>query len=228
MGGLKEVIHSFSRYRAIVSPPGSKLKKRQAWILLAVLWTVSITIGILPVLGWNKYEHSPLHTTCKMSFTEDQGYIIVLAVTCFLIPLCVMVYCYFRVFLKVRRHYKQMQRWGHSRTGERNFRRETKTARVVFTVLFVFVACWTPFVFVYVLHAVSSIDLSPTVFHSVTLIAGVHSSCNPIIYTVMNATFRNDLLRLCPCAQCGILKRCGCHDRVQPFDTETELDEVQH
>lgn len=162
-----------------------------------------------------------------MSFTEDQGYIIMLAVTCFLIPLCVMFYCYLRVFLKVRLHKKQMERWGHNRDGERRFMRETKTARVVFTVLFVFVGCWTPFVFVYVLHTVSSIHISPTVFHCVTLIAGVHSACNPIVYIVMNRTFRNDLLRMCPGVNCGIFTCCGRHDRIQPFDTETELDVTQ-
>lgn len=105
--------------------------------------------------------------------------------------------------------------------------RETKTARVVFTVLFVFVGCWTPFVFVYVLQTVSSIHISLAVFHCVTLIAGVHSACNPIVYIVMNRTFRNDLLRMCSSVRCGIFTCCGRNDRIQTFDTETELAVTQ-
>lgn len=160
---------------------------------------------------------------CKMSFTDDQGYILLLAVICFIIPLFVMFYCYLRVFLKVRFHKKQVQRWSSSREAERNFRRETKTARVVFTVLFVFVVCWTPFVIVHVLQSIPSISMSRLVFHCVTLIAGVHSACNPIIYTAMNRTFRNELLQMSPCTRCGISTCCGRHNVVQPFNMETSL-----
>lgn len=160
---------------------------------------------------------------CKMSFTEDRGYILLVAVTCFLIPLFVMFYCYLRVFLKVRFHKKQVQRWSNSREAERNFQRETKTARVVFTVLFVFVACWTPFVIVHVLQSVPSMSMSSTVFHCVTLIAGMHSACNPIIYTTMNRSFRNELLQIFPCARCGLFMCCGRRDLVQPFNMETSL-----
>lgn len=160
---------------------------------------------------------------CKMSFTEDRGYILLVAVTCFLIPLIVMFYCYLRVFLKVRFHKKQVQRWNSSQETEINFRRETKTARVVFTVLFVFVGCWTPFVTVHILQASLSISLSRAVFHCVTLVAGLHSACNPIIYITMNRTFRNDFLDMCPCKRSGSVTNCGRQNRVHPLNTETSL-----
>ena len=187
-------------------------------MLLTALWTVSIITGVLPVLGWNKYTRSSLHTMCKMSFTEDRGYILLVAVTCFLMPLIVMCYCYLRVFVKVHFHKKQVQRWNNSREAERNFHRETKTTRVVFTVLFVFVACWTPFVIVHILQAFPSISMSHIVFHCVTLFAGLHSACNPIIYITMNKTFRKEFLQMCPR---GAVTCCGRHDRVQPFNMES-------
>lgn len=180
-------------------------------------------MGVLPVLGWNKYVHSSLSTMCKMSFTQDQGYILLVAVACFLIPLLIMFYCYLRVFLKVRFHKKQMQRWNNGREVERNFQRETKTARIVFTVLFVFAACWTPFVIVHILQAVTSLEMSRILFSCVTLIAGMHSACNPVIYTTMNKTFRNEMLQICPCVRRGFVFCFGRQDLVQPFDAETSL-----
>ena len=153
-----------------------------------------------------------------MSFTEDRGYILLVAVTCFLMPLFVMFYCYLRVFLKVRFHKKQVQRWNNSREAERNFQRETKTTCVVFTVLFVFVVCWTPFVIVHILQAFPSINISRIAFHCVTLIAGLHSACNPIIYVTMNRTFRNEFLQM---FRCGPRTCCRRHDRIRPFNLET-------
>lgn len=210
-----------SRYRAIVSPPGHKLTLKQAWALLSVVWAWSIIIGVLPVLGWNEYAHTALNTMCKISFTEGQGYILLVIVTCYLIPLFVMFYCYLRIFLKVRFHKKQIQRWNHSSDAQRNFKRETKTAQVVFTVLFVFIVCWSPFVIVHFLQSFPTISMSRNVFHSVTLVAGLHSAINPIIYTTMNRTFRNELRHVCPCAQCGRIACCSGNNVVQPFNIET-------
>lgn len=212
-----------SRYRAIVSPPGHKLTFKQAWALLTVVWAWSIIIGVLPVLGWNEYAHTALNTMCKISFTEGRGYILLVIVTCFLIPLFVMFYCYLRIFLKVRFHKKQIQRWTHNSDAQRNFKRETKTAQVVFTVLFVFIVCWSPFVIVHFLQSFPTISMSRNVFHSVTLIAGLHSAINPIIYTTMNRTFRNELRHVCPCALCGRVTCFASDSLVRPINIEISV-----
>lgn len=214
---------SFDRYRAIVSPPGSKITPKQAWVLLAIVWTWSIIIGVLPGLGWNQYAHSSLSTMCKISFSEGRGYILLVIISCFVIPLLTMFYCYLRIFLKVRFHKRQVQRWSDNRQSQKNFRRETKTAQVVFTVLFVFVVCWTPFVIVHFLQSLPTISISRIVFHSVTLVAGVHSACNPIIYITMNRTFRNELHQVCQCVICGRVKCCGADNLVQPLSFETSF-----
>lgn len=214
-----------SRYRAIVSPPGRKLTPKQAWVLLTTVWAWSIIIGVLPVLGWNEYAYTPLTgTMCKISFTEGRGYILLVIFTCFLIPLFVMFYCYLRIFLKVRSHKKQIrQRWSHNTDALRNFKRETKTTRVVFTVLFVFIVCWTPFVMVHLLQSFPTINMSHIVFTCVTLVAGLHSICNPIIYTAMNRTFRNELRHVCTCALCGHVTCCAGNNLVRPINIETSV-----
>ena len=160
---------------------------------------------------------------CKISFSEGRGYIFLVIISCFVMPLLAMFYCYLRIFFKVRFHKKQVQRWKDSRQSQKNFRRETKTAQVVFTVLFVFVVCWTPFVIVHFLQSLPTISISHVVFHSVTLVAGVHSVCNPIIYTTMNRAFRNELRQVCQCVVCGRVKCCGGDNLVQPFSLETSF-----
>lgn len=160
---------------------------------------------------------------CKISFSEGGGYILLVIVTCFLTPLLVMFYCYLRIFLKVRFHKKQVQRWSHSKESQRDVKRETKTAQVVFTVLFVFIVCWTPFVIVHFLQSYPTINMSRAVFHAVTLVAGVHSACNPIIYTAMNKAFRNELRHVLQCAVCGRVRCCAGNNLVQPFSMESSV-----
>ena len=196
---------------------------KQAWALLTAVWSWSIIIGVLPVLGWNQYTHTALNTMCKVSFTEGRGYILLVIVTCFLIPLLVMFYCYLRIFLKVRFHKKQLHRWNHNSDAQRNFKRETRTAEVVFTVLFVFIVCWSPFVIVHFLQSFPTMSMSRTVFHSVTLIAGLHSTCNPIIYTAMNKRFRNELRHVLPSARCRHVTCCAGNNLVQPINLETSV-----
>lgn len=136
-----------------------------------------------------------------MSFEHHQGYILLAAITCFGIPLTTMIYCYARVFLRVRSHRQLMQQWqGDNQTSKKNrsMNSEMRTAKIVVTVLFVFAGAWTPFVIVHLIELSPTIHIAASVFTLVTLFAAMHSFCNPIIYTAMNRKFRADLLELCP------------------------------
>ncbi|XP_031567832.1 visual pigment-like receptor peropsin [Actinia tenebrosa] len=219
---------SIDRYLAIVSRTGRKLQVKQALVLLGVVWFWGVLTGILPVLGWNHYQYGSYGAVCKMSFDHDKGYLLFAAIVCFVVPLIIMVYCYLRVFLKVRSHRKLMQQWrspNHINNKEnKSIKSETRTAKIVVTVLFVFAGAWTPFVIVHLLQLV--INLPSSLLSISTLIAGMHSFCNPIIYTAMNRKFRADLFNLLPflrrVAQCYSLCCCCCRrpNKVNGFVME--------
>lgn len=210
------------RYLAIASSRGRKLQVRQALVLLGVVWFWGLLTGILPVLGWNHYQYGSYGAVCKMSFDHDKGYLLFSAIVCFVVPLFIMVYCYLRVYLKVRNHRKLMQQWrspNHINSKEnQSIKSEMRTAKIVVTVLLVFAGAWTPFVIVHLLQLV--INLPSSVLATSTLIAGMHSFCNPIIYTAMNRKFRADLFNLLPflrrVARCGSL--CCCFRKPNKVD----------
>lgn len=163
-----------------------------------------------------------------MSFDHDKGYLVFAAIVCFVLPLFTMIYCYLRVFHKVRSHRKLMLQWrlpNHMHTKEnQSMKSETRTAKIVVTVLLVFAGAWTPFVIVHLLHLV--IRLPSSVLSVSTLIAGMHSFCNPIIYTAMNRKFRADLYKLFPflrrVARCCSICCCCCRrpNKVDSFVNE--------
>lgn len=196
---------------------GNKLQYKQALVLLGVVWFWGTLIGLLPVLGWNNYSYGGYGSICKMSFEHDKGYILLTAITCFVLPLITMIYCYLRVFFRVRSHRKLMQQWRGNQSSKknRNMSSEMRTAKIVVTVLFVFAGAWTPFVIVHLVELSPHIHIPASIFTLVTLFAAMHSFCNPIIYTSMNRKFRADLLELIPVLKkltrcCSVFCCCCC------------------
>lgn len=182
------------RYCAIVSPPGNRLQSRHARWLLVSVWIISFVMSIAPIIFFGKYKPSQKSTNCK---STSQGYLLLLLVVCFLVPLATMTYCYIKVFLKVRRQRIQLQSWN---TTNSNMKTEFKTAKIVFAVLATFIICWAPFVILYVLStSEEGKNISQAFFMLSGCLAAAQSVCNPIIYVMMNKTFRVDLIELLPC-----------------------------
>lgn len=184
------------RYHAIVSPPGNRLQSHHARWLLAAVWIISLAMAAAPIIFFGEYEANEKSTNCKPT---GQSYFLLLSVVSFLIPLATMMFCYVKIFLKVRKQRIQLQSWNASNA---NLKTELKTAKIVFTVLATFVICWLPFVIVYILSTSggNGKDISPVMFLFSGCLAAAHSVFNPIIYFLMNRTFRNDLMELIPCS----------------------------
>lgn len=151
-------------------------------------------MAIAPILFFGKYKLGEKSTNCR---STDQGYLLLVSAICFLIPLATMTFCYIGVFLKVRKQRIQLQSWETSHT---NIKIELKTAKIVFTVLTVFIVCWLPFVIVYIVSTSGrGENISPTIILVSGCLTAAHSVCNPFIYFTMNRTFRKDLMELVPC-----------------------------
>ena len=131
----------------------------------------------------------PKSTNCRPT---GVSYMLLLFFIGFLLPLVTMIYCYLKIYLKVRRHRRQLHIWSNC---ENRMKAEMKTSKVVFTVLFVFLVCWIPFVTVYVLSSnVDSGKISSVVYLVSGCLAAAHSAVNPIIYFALNKTFRREFI----------------------------------
>ena len=176
------------RYRAIVSSPGKRLQIHHARWLVFAIWIASFAIAIAPITFLGEYKQNAKSTNCR---PMGQGYVLLLSVVCFLLPFITMTFCYSNVYLKVRKQRIQLQAWMSTNI---NMTTELKTAKIVFTVLSVFLVCWLPFVMIYILsNSGKADDISPAVFLLTGCLTAAHSVCNPIIYFTMNRAFREDL-----------------------------------
>lgn len=66
---------------------------------------VSLILAILPLIGWNRYTYESIGTACALDIQNDdvmsRTYLMTLLVICFIIPLCTMVFCYWKLISKV-------------------------------------------------------------------------------------------------------------------------------
>lgn len=66
---------------------------------------VSLILAILPLIGWNRYTYESIGTACAPDIQNDdvmsRTYLVTLLVTCFIIPLCTMGFCYWKLISKV-------------------------------------------------------------------------------------------------------------------------------
>ncbi|XP_028401357.1 neuropeptide Y receptor type 6-like [Dendronephthya gigantea] len=196
---------SIDRYRAIVSPPGKRLQMHHArWLLIAV-WIASLMMAFAPMGILGEYKLNTKSTNCR---PIGQSYVLLLSVASFLLPFVTMTYCYMKIYLKVRKQRIQLQSW---KSNNSHMRTELKTAKIVFTVLAVFLVCWLPFVTVYILLSIGKAqNISPAVFLLSGCLTAAHSICNPVIYFTMNKVFRNDLFSMFP----GLRKLCNIRDMI--------------
>ena len=180
------------RYMAIVLKHGRRLSLRAARILISCLWITAISIGLFPILFWGKYYYTERSTLCK---PKDGHFMLFLAIICFVIPLSIMIFCYVNVFLKIRQHKKIIMQ---SQIDRSRFKAEFKTTKIVFTVLAVFLALWTPYTVLYVSSTNSSKadSIPPVVFKFCGFLTAFHSVCNSMIYFTMTKNFRGTAIKL--------------------------------
>ena len=179
-------------------------------------------MALAPITFLGEYKQNTRSTNCR---PVGQEYVLLLSVICFLLPFIAMTYCYMKVYLKVRKQRIQLQSWSASTP---NMEAELKTAKIVFTVLAVFLICWLPFVTVYILsNSGKRQDISPAVFLLSGCLTAAHSVCNPVIYFTMNKSFRNDLKAwfpsLCKVEQPRDFATRGAHYSNNP---EIQMQEV--
>ncbi|KAK3789667.1 hypothetical protein RRG08_017356 [Elysia crispata] len=93
---------SVDRYLVIVKPY-SDLVVTQRSANLAVL--VCVILGffwaLMPLIGWNEYTLEGIGIACSVTwYRQDAGYksyIVFVFIFCFILPLCVMLFCYLKI-----------------------------------------------------------------------------------------------------------------------------------
>ncbi|KFW10378.1 D(1C) dopamine receptor, partial [Eurypyga helias] len=169
---LNLCIISLDRYWAISSPfrYERKMTRRAAFIMIAVVWLLSLLISFIPVqLKWHKdgellsqqepgFHVSGAEENCDSSL--NRTYAISSSLISFYIPVAIMIVTYTRIFRIAQRQIRRIssleravERAQNRHSGDcpqevtlkNSLKKETKVLKTLSIIMGVFVFCWLPF-----------------------------------------------------------------------------------
>ncbi|ESO95853.1 hypothetical protein LOTGIDRAFT_64356, partial [Lottia gigantea] len=187
---------SFDRYYVIAKPlQASKITHRVATIAVLACYAGGFFWAFVPLVGWNEYTLEGAKISCSVVWESSNpvytSYIFTIFITCLVIPLAVMFFSYFNVYMTVRKL---------SRIARRNFRIEKKMFKTIIAMCTTFVAAWMPYTVVSFYGAFyGQGSVAPALGTMPALFAKCAGLLNPIIYVATNKQFRTAFYQLVPC-----------------------------
>ena len=190
---------SYYRYRGIVYPLQKNLGRGAVRSVIAMTWFVSLVV-VIPFSAYLEYVDGECKETWSASAAAS--YTIVLFVSQYAIPLCIVGYCYLRIAIKLcaQRHDNESL----TANGQRSRRREARSlraARMVVLFFIVFAVCMFPHHVVW-LHLTFGKNASDNVYllTFAYLFTFTSTFANPLIYFTHNPKFRQEICIRLRCA----------------------------
>jgi len=172
-------------------------------ILLASLLSVGILGSIMFAQHRNLFVFHPGKTICVnlyRSLISTQIYTIFSSVAFVFLPAIVIIWCYTKVFRSIRRHYRRLAaRMTSSECINSMNPAEIVVTRMVFAIVIAFFICWIPCIVIDLVDITRDDWFNRRVYLTYTYFAYTSSAINPIIYGIMNRSFRVEYLSLLGC-----------------------------
>lgn len=204
--GMVSMLHmgaiAMEKYLTIVkytNTAGHFLSLKQSVIVVAALWTYSIILSTLPLLGWSKYGPEAANVTCSLKWDQrnasDIAYFVIMFVGVFLVPVGVMSFSYYRIF-KVRQKVGVAVGVLHlSDHAKAELKKEINTAIQLLVLIFGYLLAWLPYSVVVILIITGAKQTSVFLLTS-SLFAKASFMYNPVLYAFISRQFRRKFIRM--------------------------------
>ncbi|KAL1253454.1 hypothetical protein QQF64_018147 [Cirrhinus molitorella] len=186
--------------------PYDTSKNYRVFLLIGTCWLIAITLGALPILGWNCLEDLP---QCSTIFPLYSKSYIAFCITIFISLLLAISILYARIYALVKSSSRKV-------TKHSNCEHSMALLRTVSIVVGVFIAFWTPIFVLFLVDVACETKKCSVLLKADWFIAlaVLNSAMNPIIYTLASREMRKAFYRLV----CGCLVRDGAVGCKQNLD----------
>lgn len=182
-------IHQASSYKVL-------LTRRRALLSLLILWSATIFISFLPLMGWRC--PTGLSPPCSRLFPYiSQGYL-ACWISFIFVLLALILVAYALILWKAHRHESSMHSLqGAAGTGQARMRMDIRLARTFGLILLILVGCWLPALsFMLADVAVLLSHSQQRAFAFCSTLCLVNSAINPLLYALRCRELRVALLHL--------------------------------
>nr|APU53745.1 UV short wavelength sensitive opsin [Symphysodon discus] len=189
---------SFERYLVICKPFGAfKFGANHALAAVAFAWFMGVGCACPPFFGWSRYIPEGLGYSCGPDgYTHNEeynttSYTHFLMVTCFIIPLTIVIFCYSQLLGALRAVAAQQAESASTQKAEK------EVSRMIIVMVRSFLTCYGPYALAALYFAYSANENKD--YRLVTIPAFFSkSSCvyNPLIYVFMNKQFNGCIMEM--------------------------------
>ena len=194
------VLMAVNRYFRIVKSTkyGRYFTKKKTLTMIFVTWLYSFCFPLIHLLRGKKMIFHPSKFFC--SFPIESNAFLAYGFRLYVGFLTgVIIYCYFRIFKTVRQHNNNFP---GNPINPLNVE-EVKVALTIFVVVALFNLCWIPVLTIDLVDTVKQKwTFPPEAYLAYTFLATISSALNPLIYGVLNKSFRKNYLKVLRCRCC--------------------------
>nr|XP_033812811.1 G-protein coupled receptor 3 [Geotrypetes seraphini] len=178
----------------------------RTYVMLILTWGVSISFGILPIIGWNCLNDL---TSCSIVKPLTKNNLIILSISFFMV-FAMMLQLYIQICKIVCRHAHQIAIQRHFLPTS-HYVTTRKGISTLAIILGTFASCWLPFA----IYCLLGDYTYPTLYTYATLLPATYNSMiNPVIYAYRNQEIQKVLWTMC----------CGCCSSNTPFRSRSPSD----
>ncbi|XP_031574509.1 visual pigment-like receptor peropsin [Actinia tenebrosa] len=210
--GMVSMVHmgaiAMEKYLTIVkytNTAGHFLSLKQSVIVVVILWVYSIFLSTLPLVGWARYGPEAANVTCSLKWDQrsasDLAYFVIMFLGCFLLPVGVMSFSYYRIF-KVRRKVSVSRSnciLNLSDHAKAELKKEINTAIQLLILIFGYLLAWTPYSIVVILIISGAPQTASVWLLMSSLFAKASFMYNPVLYAFISRQFRRKFVRTFCC-----------------------------
>jgi len=204
MGSLwSHVFITLDRYNVIVhGVSGKPLTQGKAAATVLFIWAYALAVSTPPLYGWGKYNLEGILVSCSFDYLSrdwnNRSFGTFLFVSCYCVPLSIILYAYIFIFKTVVAHEAAMKAQAKKmnvsslKAGSGNEESaEMRVAKTAVINVTIWILCWTPYCAIVVQGMwFDQKPITPIVTMIPALLSKAGACYSPMVYALSHPRFR--------------------------------------